>query len=175
MKPCKEKRSLPPASHRRERGVTLITALIFLAVISVVSISSMRSSTMGVRMAQNEEARYAAIQTSHALTEAVVATPGATPVIGGAGFKNCTPGVPACTVYGIVPPPGFLATQIGAGNLTAEVERMFPPEKPPPRVLESSLDKFSAATFQVTATFDRTQEGLGRSELVEGMIVLIPK
>jgi hypothetical protein len=41
-------------------------------------------------------------------------------------------------------------------------------------VLESSIDKFSAASFQVAATYDRTNEGLGSVQLVEGMIVLIP-
>ena len=156
-----------------QHGAALITALVFLGVITLLSVTSMRESTMGVRMAQNEEARLSGIQTAQALTEAVVATPAATPVIGGAGFSICTAGEPACSAYGI-PLPAQVANDVAQGHLSARVQRMTPPEKPPPRVLESSIDKFSAASFQVVATFDRTNEGLGSVQLVEGMIVLIP-
>ena len=159
---------------RAEKGAALITALIFLGVISLLSITSMRSSTIGVRMAQNEEARFAAIQTAQALTEAIVGSPASTPVIGGAGFSNCTAGEAACNLYTIALPAGYVADQVAAGHLSARVERLTPPDKPPPRVLESSFDKFSAASFQIIATFDRTDEGLGRAELVEGLLVLVP-
>lgn len=158
-----------------ERGVTLVTSLIFLMVISIVSIASMRSSTMGVRMAQNEEARLSAIQTAQALTEAIIANPASTPVIGGAGFSICTAGVPGCDLYTIVPPAGWVATEVAAGHLSARVERLTPSDKPPLRMLESSVDKFSAASFQVIATYDRTDAGLGQARLVEGLLVLIPK
>jgi len=156
-----------------QRGAALITALVFLGVITLLSVTSMRESTIGVRMAQNEEARLSGIQAAQALTEAVVATPAATPVIGGAGFSICTPGEPGCNAYGI-PLPAQVANEVAMGHLSARVQRMTPPEKPPPRVLESSIDKFSAASFQVAATFDRTNEGLGSVQLVEGMIVLVP-
>jgi hypothetical protein len=158
-----------------QAGVTLVTALIFLTVISLLSITSLRSSTVGVRMAQNEESRFAAIQAAQALTEAIVGSPASTPVIGGAGFSNCTIGEVGCDLYTIAAPPGFLADALAAGQISARVERLTPPEKPPPRVLESSLDKFSAASFQIIATFDRTDEGLGRAQLVEGLLVLVPK
>jgi hypothetical protein len=130
---------------------------------------------MGVRMAQNEEARFAAIQGAQAFTEAIVASPASTPVIGDAGFSICTVGEPGCDRYAIAVPAGYVATQVAAANLRARVERLTPPEKPPPRVLESSIDKFSAASFQITATFDRSDEQLGRAQLVEGLLVLVPK
>ena len=101
-----------------QRGAALITALVFLGVITLLSITSMRESTIGVRMAQNEEARLSGIQTAQALTEAVVATPAATPVIGGAGFSICTPGEPACNAYGI-PLPAPLANEVAQGHVTA--------------------------------------------------------
>jgi PilX N-terminal len=158
-----------------QTGATLATALIFLVVISLLSVTSIRSGTMGVRMSQNEEARFAAIQAAQALTEAIVASPASTPVIGGAGFSICTVGEPGCNLYTIVAPVGYVADQVAAGNLSSRVERLTPPEKPPPRVLESSIDKFSAGSFQVIATFDRTDEQLGRAQLVEGLLVLVPK
>ena len=81
-----------------QTGATLATALIFLVVISLLSVTSIRSGTMGVRMSQNEEARFAAIQAAQALTEAIVASPASTPVIGGAGFSICTVGEPGCNL-----------------------------------------------------------------------------
>jgi hypothetical protein len=158
-----------------QAGATLTTALIFLAVISLLSVTSIRSSTMGVRMAQNEEARFAAIQGAQAFTEAVVASPASTPVIGDAGFSICSAGESGCDLYSVVVPAGYLATHVAAGDLSVRVERLTPPEKPPPRVLESSIDKFSAASFQIIATFDRSDEQLGRAQLVEGLLVLVPK
>ena len=124
-------------------------------------------------MAQNEESRLAGLQDAQALTEAVVSTPAATPVIGGAGFSICTAAEVGCNRYG-VPLPITLDAEVAAGHLSARIQRLTPPLKPPPRVLESSIDKFSAASFQVAATYDRTADGLGRVQLVEGMIVLVP-
>jgi hypothetical protein len=149
--------------------------LIFLTVISVISITSMRSSIIGVRMAQNEEARFAAIEMAQALTESLAASAASTPVIGDVGFTNCTAGELGCTIYAVPLPPGTITDAVAAGHLTARIERMGPLEKPPPRVLESSLDKFSAASFQLLATYDRSDEGQGRVQLAEGILVLVPK
>jgi hypothetical protein len=159
----------------RERGAILVTALIFLAVVTMLGLSAMRSGTLGVRMAHNEEARYAAIESAQALSEAVVGTPASAPVIGDAGFTICTAGETACNLYSVATPAGHISNAVGGGHLSARVERMAPLEKPPPRVLESSLDKFSAASFRVISTYDRGDEGLGQAQLVEGILVLVPK
>lgn len=161
--------------YSKQRGAILITALIFLAVITILGVSSMRSSRLGVRMAHNEEARYSAIETAQALSEVIVGTPESSPVIGDAGFTNCTAGETGCNLYSIVLPPGHVGSEVAGNHLSARVERMAPEEKPPPRILESSLDKFSAASFRVTSTYDRGDEGLGQAQLVEGILVLVPK
>lgn len=161
--------------HTRQRGATLVTALVFLLVITLFSVTSMRSGTVGVRMAQNEESRFSSLQASQAFGEAIAGSPASTPVIGGAGFSNCTAGEAGCDRYTIDPPDGFLQGEVDAGYLNVRVERLTPPDKPPPRVLESSIDKFSAASFEVTSTYDRAQEGLGRAQLVEGLLVLVPR
>jgi hypothetical protein len=158
-----------------ERGAALVTALVFLIVITLLSVASMRSSTVGVRMALNEEARFAAAQTAQALTEAIIAAPANTAVYGGPGFANCTAGEAACDIYNITLPSPSLDAEVAAGHLTGRVERLTPADKPPPRAVESSLDKFSAATFQVTATYDRTDAGLGRAQVTEGLLILVSK
>lgn len=166
---------LPTNFRKRQLGISLVTALIFLAVISMLSITSMRASRVGVRMAQNEEARVSAMEIAQGLSEFIVATPTATPVIGGAGFANCTAGLAGCNLYAIQLPPGYIANEVAAGNLSARVERMDAADRPPPRLTGSSLDKFSAAAFQVMSTYDRADEGLGSAQLNEGVLVLVPR
>jgi|KBSSwiStaDraftv2_1062776.scaffolds.fasta_scaffold1532640_1 hypothetical protein len=162
-------------SYKAQAGAALMTVLIFLAVISLLCVTSLRSSTTDVRLARNEETRLSAIQSAQAFTEAIVSSPNSTPVIGTTGYSNCTAAITGCTAYAITVPAGYLATEVAAGHLNARVERMSPPEKPPPRVLESSIDKFSVASFQVAATYDRASEELGRAQLVEGVLLLVPK
>ena len=160
-------------SRSTQSGAILVIVMVFLGVITLLSMTSMRGSTTGIHMAQNEEARYAGIQQAQALTEAIIANPTATPVIGGAGFSICTASEPDCDRYG-VPLPAYLTNEVALGHLSARIERLTPPNKPPPRVIESSIDKFSTASFQISATYDRSLEGLGRVELAEGIIVLVP-
>ena len=68
-----------------------------------------------------------------------------------------------------------LTSEVAAYNLSAKVERVGTVFRPPPRVVESSIDKFSSASFRVTTTYDRVDEGLGRQQITEGVLVLVPK
>ena len=77
-------------SRIHQRGAALITALIFLIIITMLSLSSMRSSTMELRQATNDEIRTTAFQNAQALVDAVLDTPSAMPVIGGVGYRTCS-------------------------------------------------------------------------------------
>jgi hypothetical protein len=55
------------------------------------------------------------------------------------------------------------------------VERIGLAFRPPSRLVESSIDKFSTASFEVTTTYDRVAEKLGREQITEGVLVLVPK
>lgn len=162
-------------SFKPQRGVTLVTSLVFLVIVSLLAVSSMRGSTLGTSMAQNEEARLESMQVAQALGEAILGSPSSTPVIGGAGFANCTAGETGCDRYLIDLPAGLLQDEVAAGNLSARFERLTPPDRAPPRTIESSMDKFSAASFQIVSTYDRSDEGLGRSRLSQGLLILVPK
>ena len=70
----------------RQDGAILVISLVILIAITLLTISSMRSSNIGLRMAQNEESRIAAVQGAQALADAIVSDPQTTPVIGGTGF-----------------------------------------------------------------------------------------
>ena len=159
----------------RQRGTILIIALVFLVAITLLTVSSMRSSKLGLFMALNEESRVTAEQTAQALADAIVATPASTPVVGTTGFTACTPGQVGCDRNDLPVTNPLLATAVASNYIKARVERIGTDFRPPPRAVESSMDKFSSASFQVVTTYDRVDEGLGQEQVTEGVLVLVPK
>ena len=159
----------------RQQGAILVIALMFLIATTLLTISSMRATNIGLYMAQNEESRIAAEQAAQALADAIVANPSATPVYGMQGFTACTTGQTQCDRYDLAIQDPVLASAIAANHISARVERVGPIFRPPPRVVESSIDKFTSAGFRVTTTYDRVDEGLGRQQIAEGVLVLVPK
>ena len=163
------------SSRERQRGAILVIALMFLVAITLYTISSMRSSNIGLFMAQNEESRVAAAQAAQALADAIVATPASTPVVGVSGYTACTANETGCTRNDLPVTDPVLAYAIANDYIAARVERTGTVFRPPPRVVETSIDKFSSASFRVTTTYDRIDEGLGREQVTEGVLVLVPK
>jgi len=160
---------------RRQSGAILVIALMFLVAITLFTVSSMRSSNIGLYMAQNEESRIGATQAAQALADAIVANPSSTPVVGLRGFTACTSGQTSCDRYDLPIQNPILAGAIADNHISARVERVGTEFRPPPRVVESSIDKFTSASFRVITTYDRVDEGLGRQQVTEGVLVLVPK
>jgi hypothetical protein len=160
---------------QKQQGAILVIALMFLVAITLLTISSMRATNIGLYMAQNEESRIAAEQAAQALADAIVANPSATPVFGMQGFTACTAGQTSCDRYDLAIQDPVLSSAIASNHISARVERVGPIFRPPPRVVESSIDKFTSAGFRVTTTYDRVDEGLGRQQVSEGVLVLVPK
>ena len=162
-------------SRHRQGGAILVVALMFLVAITLFTISSMRSSNIGLFMAQNEESRVAATQAAQALADAIVASPASTPVVGQTGYTACTAGETGCNRNDLPVTNAILASAIANDHISARVERIGTIFRPPPRVVETSIDKFSSASFRVITTYDRTDDGLGHEQVTEGVLVLVPK
>ena len=163
------------ATPRRQRGAILMIALVFLIAITLLTTSSMKASRIGLVMAQNEESRVTAEQAAQALADAIVANPSATPVVGQTGFRFCTAGVAQCDRNDLPVTESQLAYEVASNHMYAQVTRTGAEFSPPPRVTESSIDKFTSASFTVVTTYDRVDEGLGRQQVTEGVLVLVPK
>ena len=163
------------SSRRKQGGAILVVALMFLVAITLFTISSMRSSNIGLFMAQNEESRVAATQAAQALADAIVASPASTPVVGVPGYTACTAGETGCNRNDLPVTNPILASAIASNHISARVERTGTIFRPPPRVVETSIDKFSSASFRVITTYDRIDEGLGHEQITEGVLVLVPK
>ena len=160
---------------KRQQGAILVVALMFLIAITLLTLSSMRATNIGLYMAQNEESRVAAEQAAQALADAIVANPGSTPVYGTQGYTACTAGQTGCDRYDLPVGDPVLEAAVASNQISARVERVGPIFRPPPRVVESSIDKFTSAGFRVTTTYDRMDEGLGRQQVSQGVLVLVPK
>ena len=150
-------------------------ALMFLVAITLFTISSMRSSNIGLFMAQNEESRVAAEQAAQALADAIVASPASPPVVGSPGYTACTAGETGCDRNDLPVNDPVLASAVASDYIQARVERTGTLFRPPPRVVETSIDKFTSASFRVVTTYDRIDEGLGHEQVTEGILVLVPK
>jgi Tfp pilus assembly protein PilX len=162
-------------SLQRQNGAILVIALMFLVAITLFTVSSMRSSKIGLLMAQNEESRIAAVQAAQALADAIVSNPASTPVVGTVGYTACTAGQYNCDRSDLPVNNEVLENAVASAYLSARVERTGTVFRPPPRVVESSIDKFTSASFTVVTEYDRVAEGLGRQQITEGVLVLVPK
>lgn len=160
--------------RKKQGGAILVVALMFLVAITLYTISSMRSSNISLFMAQNEESKVAAAQAAQALADAIVASPASTPVVGDTGYTACTAGETGCNRNDLPVTDPVLASEVANNYLQARVERTGAAFRPPPRAVSTSLDKFSSASFRVTTTFDRVEDGLGREQISEGVLVLVP-
>jgi len=162
-------------SMQKQSGAILVITLIFLVAITLITISSMRSSKIGLHMAQNEESRVTAVQAAQALADVIVANPASTPVVGTTGYTVCTAGQSGCNRNDLAVNNDVLYSAVASNHLSARVERTGNVFSPPPRIVESSIDKFTSASFKVITEYDRADEGLGRQQITEGVLVLVPK
>jgi Tfp pilus assembly protein PilX len=161
-------------SIKRQNGAVLIVALLFLVAISLLTLASMRASNIGLRMAHNEESSVVANQGAQALADFVVSRSETTPVTGTAGFTICTTHEPNCDRNDLPVNNAALAGGVAARQVSVRVQRMAPAFRPPPRTVGASLDKFTSASFRVSATYDRTTDLLGQQQIVEGVMILVP-
>ena len=174
MRVSSAKRAKVRALPCRETGSILLVALIFLAILTFAAATTMRTSTMGMRMAGNEQTRVTTLQLAQSIVDEVVTNPDNVVVSGDTGYINCTANVDDCTANTVAISQDIVATA-DAGKAEVIVERLAPALTPAPRGINSSADAFFAARFQVDATYDGTADNEGRAGVVQGVIVLVPR
>jgi len=160
--------------HSRQRGVALVTALVFLIIITALALAAMRSSTLELRMSANDEFATTAAQEAMGVAEAVSATPGSTPVVGDVGHRICNGVSPDdevdCNDTTLVLP---IDAAPQSGSFWVGVERLGSESRPPPRGIGSSLEQFGAAAFRVHSRYVDPQGN--RADAYEGVLVLVPR
>lgn len=157
-----------------QRGSVLVISLVFLAVLTLAAITTMRTSTLGMRMAGNEETRVSSFEMAQSIVDEVVGNPDNIIVSGDVGFINCTSNVAGCNATTVVVDSNLLpASKTNYAQVV--VERIAPALTPAPRGINSSADAFFAARFEVDTTYDGTSSNEGKVGIVQGVLVLVPR
>lgn len=167
--------TFPNPGPQRESGAALLIALLVLLMMTLTGLTAVRFSSLGVKMGANEELAVEAFQNAQSVVDATISRPSNVRVQGAAGTRFCTTGVSGCSdLYKIELADNLFASEIAAGTVKVEVERLAPDLAPPPRSLGSSLVRFKAAQFRVEGIYDAADSGLGRDEVDQGLLILVP-
>lgn len=164
-------------SQRYQKGVVLIVALIFLLMTAMISMTVMRTSTLEVKMAGNEQFREEAFQQVQAVLTAIADdSPNNLVVAGDIGYTICQAGVSGCDANTLNVVSDLNTVPTGA-SLNYSAVRLGPLlTNLPFRLGEeqaSGAASFKAALFEVEATYDGVSAGLGRSSAAQGVAVLV--
>jgi len=154
-----------------QRGVALFTALIILVALTLVSLGSLGTSILELRMSTNEESRIGAFQSAQSAIDAVIKDSDTNyVVIGTVGNTKCYNWPSACntSVTGGLPAPLGNFNQV---KIERTAEQGCPPRT---RLAASSCTSMNSAPFTTYSTYDGLTLGRGKSELVQGYITLIP-
>ncbi len=80
------------ARPEKQRGAILIVAMIFLLLLSVLAITTMRMGTLQVYMAGNEQARVEAFEKAQAIVSSLDGNDANFNVVGSTGYRVCSAG-----------------------------------------------------------------------------------
>lgn len=162
-----------PLAAPRQRGVALMISLVMLVVITLVALTAIRFSTVGLRTAVNEELRVDAFEQAQSLVDAIMGVDENFDTTLALDQTNCVAGTSGCARTTLVVPEPYLS-KLTSGEMRTVVRRIAPESGPMPRgVGESSAVILQGSYFQVesdynplTSTFDSTR---GRAQLIEGV------
>ena len=160
---------LLPSSRSAQKGATLFLTLIMLVVITIISLATLGTSLMELRMSNNTEASMSSQQAILSAVDNVIFNATTNFVVAGeVGHTNCTSGL-SCTENSIVLPAPFDSNL--EVMIKRESETMCPPRL---QYHPTSCTNSKAASFNVYSKFDRSSLGQGRSDLNQGYISVFP-
>lgn len=143
----------------RQCGSVLFVCLTFLVLITLVSLGSIRSSIIELRLASNTEERLAAAHVAQAAIDSAISTEANFVVTGTTGTEKTNP-----TLSGNM--SEFTQTDV----VITEMGRFEPP-----RGSGLSSDKFTTALFNVDSEYDAVSSGRGQAHLAQGYMIIVPQ
>jgi type IV pilus assembly PilX-like protein len=154
------------AAEPRQRGVVLVFALLVILLLSLLVSAVMRGSILQLRMVRNFESAVLERQQVLAQVESLLQNLGQEAPPGEKGYISCT-GNHRGEECGDASLPGGTEAP---GSVRAYI-RIVETGRPPPRVLESGASStvaYRAVHYEVGAIS-------GRTSLVQGVLVLVPR
>ncbi len=153
----------------RQRGSTLFLTLIMLVVLTIISLATLGTSLMELRMSNNAEAGMAANANAQAVLDSVVYNGSNFLMTGNIGYKNCSANVSGCNNNAVaVPAPFDSGTEVVIVRLT-DIDCPFRTTNQ-----ASSCTNSKAALFEISSKFDRSLFGQGKAEVNHGFVKLYP-
>lgn len=174
-------KAIPRYMLNKERGAALLTALAFLIIITLLSINAIRTSTLELTMAGNEQTSAEALQSAQSAIDALI-TPASFPVtpsyVGCYNYTDGTTEAADCTPGAFHTLPAAITglSHAPVSNNTNKVKiRLDSDGSFVCRACESSASLFDGAVFTIESKYDNTDNRGGRAEIDEGFLMLIPK
>jgi hypothetical protein len=173
------------APHSTQRGAALAIALLMLVIITLLGVGAVRATQMELRLSRNAESRMAAIQAADSMVGFVRTTTNL-PVNGEDGFVTCA----RASEMDVALTADFTA----CGSNTIDVSTAVPllaahgyalVRREQPLFIEANVlrqpgqevgtKNYDFARFTVIGGYDRSDDGLGAAEVVEGTLALHTK
>ena len=150
-------------THRRQTGVVLIVVLMMLLGITLISMTTVTTSVMELRMARNAEFGLNNFQTALSAVDFVISDPANLPTLG--PLMQPEP----------VPLSGSPFDLLSGEALTASAVRVGECGLPPRMGAANSLMAYSAFNYEITADLDKNGSGRGQTGVVQGFLQMGPK
>ena len=171
---------MPARRLKQQSGVVLIVALVFLALIALISTTSMVSSRLEMFMSANEQARLDAVQRAQSIVDALGNQDDSFRVTS-LGYLRCNSGHAGSdcdTSANLALANSDVSTLIaGADDLAYSAEFYYEAANVPPASLGSgnaSGGAYGAAYFDIQVFYDSASSRGGRTEISQGIGVRIP-
>jgi hypothetical protein len=161
-----KKHALSPSAHSkrsRQEGVALVVVLMMLIGITLISMASLNTSVMELRMARNTESGVNNFQTALSAVDFVIADPANLPTVG-----------PLMTPTPVTLTGSLFSTTTG-DSVTASAIRVGECGLPPRMRSANSLMAYSAFDYEITANLDKNVSGMGQTGVVQGCLQMGPK
>lgn len=170
-------------AYRKENGAALFVALVFLVVITLISINAMRSSTLELKMASNEQEHAKAVQSAQSAIAAAIESDNI--IATNDGDITCFNTPP--TNSGITCDRGpytlsgsgydsknFLAVEmIGTGSCPPGIANSVRGGSSVRATSGGTTSSGTCAYMTIDSKYDATATGGGLAEIVEGHVILL--
>ena len=165
-------------SKKKQSGVVLIVSLLLLLVMAIIATATSETNILQLQMSGNDQSKAEGMQQAFAIVDAILDERSNTAVIGDVGYTLCKNGlssVTGCDEYLI-----SIDSDIEDSDavISYSVTRVGPEVTSTPYLDEESVSSsasFEVARQEIFVSYDRSADRLGKVEMVQGVLRLIPK
>jgi hypothetical protein len=146
-----------------QSGFVLVVVLLILIGVSLISVAAVNTSVMELRMARNVEFNVNNFQTAVSAVDFVISDPSNLPTVG-----------PLKVPVDVPLTDSMFAEKTGE-SVTAAAARTEECSLPPRMRAANSMMAYSAFTYEISASIDKNQSGVGQAGIAQGYLRMGPK